>query len=104
MPEQPYAMSKVPVEVLRRSLAQTIGAREITVNAVASGPTVTDMNPWMLGNPKVQQMVATGNAIPRVGRPEDVADVVAFLASEAGRWVTGQVIDASGGCFLGPRI
>lgn len=104
MPEAPYAMSKVPVEVLSRSLAQSVGVRGITVNAVAPGPTVTDMNPWMLGQPEVQQMVGTGNAIPRVGHPEDIADVVAFLASEAGRWVTGQVIDASGGCFLGPRI
>jgi 3-oxoacyl-[acyl-carrier protein] reductase len=104
MPEAPYAMSKAGVEVLARSLAQQVGGRGITVNAVAPGPTVTDMNPWMLGNPEVQQMVGTGNAIPRVGQPEDVADVVAFLASEAGRWVTGQVIDASGGCFLGPKI
>ncbi|MCK2221995.1 SDR family oxidoreductase (plasmid) [Actinomadura sp. ATCC 31491] len=104
MPEAPYAMSKAPIEVLSRSLAQTVGARGITVNAVAPGPTVTDMNPWMLGKPEVQQMVGTGNAIPRVGQPEDVADVVAFLASDAGRWVTGQVIDASGGCFLGPKI
>ncbi|MCP2335212.1 SDR family oxidoreductase [Actinomadura rupiterrae] len=104
MPEAPYAMTKAPVEVLSRSLAQTVGAQGITVNAVAPGPTVTDMNPWMLGNPEVQQMVGTGNAIPRVGQPDDIADVVAFLASHAGRWVTGQVIDASGGCFLGPRI
>jgi 3-oxoacyl-[acyl-carrier protein] reductase len=104
MPEAPYAMSKAPIEVLSRSLAQTVGARGITVNAVAPGPTVTDMNPWMLGNPEIQQMVGTGNAIPRVGHPEDVADVVAFLASDAGRWVTGQVIDTSGGCFLGPKI
>ncbi|AOR33366.1 short-chain dehydrogenase [Streptomyces fodineus] len=104
MPEAPYAMTKAPVEVLSRSLAQALGARGVTVNAVAPGPTVTDMNPWMLGNPEVQQMVGSGNAIPRVGRPDDIADVVAFLASEASRWVTGQVVDASGGCFLGPRI
>ena len=104
MPEQPYAMSKGAVEVLSRSLAQVAGARGITVNAVAPGPTVTDMNPWMLGNPQVQEMVGSGNAIPRVGQPADIADVVGFLASEAGRWVTGQIIDASGGCFLGPRV
>lgn len=104
MPEQPYAMSKAAVEVLSRSLALLVGPRGITVNAVAPGPTVTDMNPWMLGNPQVQEMVGSGNAIPRVGRPTDIADVVGFLASEAGRWVTGQVIDASGGCFLGPRV
>ncbi|MET9064097.1 SDR family oxidoreductase [Streptosporangium sandarakinum] len=42
--------------------------------------------------------------MPRVGQPEDIADVVGFLASDAGRWVTGQVIDASGGCFLGPHM
>ncbi|MFG1708537.1 SDR family oxidoreductase [Nonomuraea sp. M3C6] len=104
MPEGPYAMSKAAVEVLGRSLAQVVGARGITVNTVSPGPTVTDMNPWMIDNPQVQEMVGSGNAIPRVGQPSDIADVVAFLASEAGRWVTGQVIDASGGCFLGPRI
>jgi 3-oxoacyl-[acyl-carrier protein] reductase len=104
MPEQPYAMSKAALEVLSRSLAQLVGGRGITVNAVAPGPTVTDMNPWMLDNPEVQQMVGSGNAVPRAGLPADIADVVAFLASEAGRWVTGQIIDASGGCFLGPRI
>ncbi|MET7465146.1 SDR family oxidoreductase [Nonomuraea sp. NPDC005501] len=104
MPEQPYAMSKAAIEVLSRSLAQVVGERGITVNAVAPGPTVTDMNPWMLDNPEVQQLVGSGNAIPRAGRPADVADVVTFLPSEAGRWATGQIIDASGGCFLGPRI
>jgi NAD(P)-dependent dehydrogenase (short-subunit alcohol dehydrogenase family) len=104
MPEQPYAMSKAAIEVLSRCLAQLVGGRGITVNAVAPGPTLTDMNPWMLDDPEVQQAVGSGNAITRPGRPADVADVVAFLASESGRWVTGQVIDASGGCFLGPRI
>ncbi|WP_198653601.1 SDR family oxidoreductase [Actinocorallia populi] len=104
MPEQPYAMSKAAIEVLSSSLAQVVGVRGITVNAVAPGPTVTDRNPWMLDDPEVQQMVGSGNAVPRAGRPADIADVVAFLASDAGRWVTGQVIDASGGCFLGPRI
>jgi 3-oxoacyl-[acyl-carrier protein] reductase len=39
-----------------------------------------------------------------MGGPDDVADVVTFLASDAARWVTGQVIDASGGLFLGPRV
>ena len=42
-------------------------------------------------------------ALDRLGAPDDVADVVAFLASDAARWVTGQVIDASGGLLLGPR-
>jgi NAD(P)-dependent dehydrogenase (short-subunit alcohol dehydrogenase family) len=43
-------------------------------------------------------------ALNRLGAPDDVADVVAFLASDAARWVTGQIIDASGGLFLGPRV
>ncbi|WP_188191894.1 SDR family NAD(P)-dependent oxidoreductase [Nonomuraea sp. SYSU D8015] len=85
VPEQPYAMSKAAIEVLSRSLAQLVGGRGITVNAVAPGPTVTDMNPWMLDNPAVQQVVGSGNAIPRAGQPADVAEVVAFLAGEAGR-------------------
>lgn len=104
MPELGYSMSKAPAEVLTLSLANVVGRRGITVNTVSPGPTVTDMNPWMQDNPQVQQLVAGGNAIPRVGQPDDIADVVGFLASEAGRWVTGQVIDASGGCFLGPRL
>jgi NAD(P)-dependent dehydrogenase (short-subunit alcohol dehydrogenase family) len=42
-------------------------------------------------------------ALGRLGSPSDIADVVAFLASEDGRWITGQVLDASGGIYLGPR-
>ncbi|MET7461141.1 SDR family oxidoreductase [Nonomuraea sp. NPDC005501] len=104
LPELAYAMSKAAVNVFGRTLANAVGARGITVNTVTPGPTETDANPWMRGNPQAQKMVASSNAIPRVGRPEDIADVVGFLASDAGRWVTGQVIDASGGCFLGPHM
>lgn len=43
-------------------------------------------------------------ALDRLGGPDDIADVVAFLASDAARWITGQVVDASGGLFLGPRV
>ncbi|WP_219509652.1 SDR family oxidoreductase [Nonomuraea ceibae] len=104
LPELAYAMSKAAVNVLGRTLANAVGVRGITVNTVTPGPTETDANPWMRGNPQAQKMVASSNAIPRVGQPEDIADVVGFLASDAGRWVTGQVIDASGGCFLGPHM
>ncbi|ALC25061.1 short-chain dehydrogenase [Streptomyces pristinaespiralis] len=43
-------------------------------------------------------------ALDRLGGPDDVAEVVAFLASDAARWITGQTLDASGGLFLGPRV
>ncbi|GAA3612126.1 SDR family oxidoreductase [Nonomuraea rosea] len=104
LPELAYAMSKAAVNVFGHTLANAVGARGITVNTVTPGPTETDANPWIRGNPQAQEMVASSNAIPRVGQPEDIADVVGFLASDGGRWVTGQVIDASGGCFLGPHM
>jgi NAD(P)-dependent dehydrogenase (short-subunit alcohol dehydrogenase family) len=102
LPELAYAMSKGAIEVLARTLANHVGLRSITVNAVAPGPTMTDTNPWM-ASPDAQAMVAAGNAIERVGMPEDIAAVIAFLVSDAGGWVTGQIIDASGGCYLGPK-
>jgi 3-oxoacyl-[acyl-carrier protein] reductase len=102
LPEVAYAMSKGAIEVFARTLANSVGARSITVNAVAPGPTMTDTNPWM-ASPEAQAMVAAGNAIERVGMPEDIAAVIAFLASDAGGWVTGQIIEASGGCYLGPK-
>jgi NAD(P)-dependent dehydrogenase (short-subunit alcohol dehydrogenase family) len=105
LPEIVYAMSKAAVDTMGRTLANSVGDRGITVNTVAAGPTETDMNPWMRDNPEMAQMMATSSqAIGRIGQPEDVADVVAFLASEDARWVTGQILDATGGCFLGPRM
>ncbi|WP_310591751.1 SDR family oxidoreductase [Streptomyces resistomycificus] len=51
----------------------------------------------------MSELICGTTALTRLGRPDDVADVVAFLASDAARRITGQVIDASGGLFLGPR-
>ncbi len=52
----------------------------------------------------MESAVASAAALDRIGRPEDIADVVAFLASDDARWITGHLVDASGGTFLGPRI
>jgi NAD(P)-dependent dehydrogenase (short-subunit alcohol dehydrogenase family) len=95
-----YAAAKGAVEVLTLTLAQTLGSRGITVNAVSPGTIETDIHPWM-ADPDAKAHAAAFSVFNRVGRPDDVADVVAFLASDDGRWVTGQTIDASGGSGLG---
>ncbi|MFF9150234.1 SDR family oxidoreductase [Streptomyces sp. NPDC014861] len=95
-----YAASKGAVEVLTLTLAQTLGARGITVNAVSPGTIETDIHPWM-ADPAAKAHAAAFSVFDRVGRPGDVADVVGFLASDDARWVTGQNIDASGGSGLG---
>jgi 3-oxoacyl-[acyl-carrier protein] reductase len=86
------------------TLANQLGSRGITVNAVAPGATRTATNGSVFEAPGLAEQIAGMTALNRLGGPDDVANVVAFLASDAGRWITGQVIDASGGLFLGPRV
>ncbi|WP_131738164.1 SDR family oxidoreductase [Actinomadura roseirufa] len=99
-----FAMTKGAVETMSMTLANELGVRGITVNAVAPGATRTATNGATFETPGLAEFIAASTALGRLGGPDDVADIVAFLASDAGRWVTGQVIDASGGLFLGPRI
>ncbi|GLY84880.1 SDR family oxidoreductase [Actinoallomurus iriomotensis] len=98
-----FAMTKGAVETMSMTLANELGARGITVNAVAPGATRTATNGSVFEAPGLTEFIAGTTALNRLGGPDDIADVVAFLASDAARWVTGQVIDASGGLFLGPR-
>jgi 3-oxoacyl-[acyl-carrier protein] reductase len=91
-----YAPSKAALEALTLLLAVELGPRNITVNAVLPGATATDMN-TRARDPELSQVIAKTIALGRVGQPEDVADIVLLLASEQGRWITGQRIDASGG-------
>lgn len=99
-----FAMTKGAVETMSRTLANELGVRGITVNAVAPGATRTATNGSFFEAPGLAEFITGTTALDRLGGPDDVADVVTFLASDAARWITGQVIDASGGLFLGPRV
>jgi len=91
-----YAPAKAALEALTLLLASDLGPRGITVNAVLPGATATDLNP-RARDPELSQQIIPTVALRRIGQPEDVADIVAFLASHEARWITGQRIDASGG-------
>ena len=91
-----YAPAKAGLEALTRLLAVHAGHRGITVNSVRPGATATDMNKGA-SDPEVSRRVAETIALHRVGQPDDIARVVAFLASPDAGWITGQQIDASGG-------
>jgi NAD(P)-dependent dehydrogenase (short-subunit alcohol dehydrogenase family) len=97
-----YAMGKGAIDVLSRTLAQQLGPRGITVNSVTAGVVDTDMGAWLDSAPDLRAQVSATVALGRIGQAVDVADVVAFLASDDARWVTGQSIEASGGQWLGP--
>ena len=101
-PDVVYSMSKGALNVLTRSLAQTQGRRGITVNTVSPGITETDMNTWLTESPEAARGVANMVALGRHGQPADIADAVAFFASDDGRWVTGQTLEVNGGLLLGP--
>ncbi|MFI0351465.1 SDR family oxidoreductase [Actinomadura sp. 9N407] len=95
-----YAMAKGALEVLTHTLAQQLGPRGITVNSVSPGIVETDMNAW-LADPAARAQAGSLSTFGRVGQAADIADIVAFLASDDSRWVTGQRIDATGGSMLG---
>lgn len=91
-----YIATKAAVEALTQVLAQEMRGRNITVNAVAPGPTATDL----FLNGKSQELIdrmAKMNPLERLGKPEDIANVIAFLSSPDGAWVNGQILRANGG-------
>ena len=91
-----YAASKAAVQAITKSLAAELGPRNVTVNAVAPGPVVTDML-REAGFLEHSEQLIEQTPLRRLGQPEDVASVVAFLASGDGGWLTGQTLQASGG-------
>ncbi|TIT67619.1 MAG: SDR family oxidoreductase [Mesorhizobium sp.] len=91
-----YAATKAAVEAMTHILAKELGARRITVNAVAPGPVETAL---FTDGKSAAQIEAIGNMIPlgRLGQPDDIAGVVSFLAGPDSGWVNGQIIRANGG-------
>ncbi|MFC8764956.1 SDR family oxidoreductase [Streptomyces sp. NPDC057193] len=96
-----YSMSKAALDLFTRDLSKVLGPRRITVNAVAPGIVDTDINAdWLRGDDKAWAGAAALSALGGVGSPAEIADVVAFLASDDARWVTGHWIDATGGSMV----
>jgi 3-oxoacyl-[acyl-carrier protein] reductase len=92
----PYTASKAAVEGLARSLAKELAGRKVRVNCVAPGPVDTDL--FHAGKTdEVKARSAAMSPFNRIGQPEEVAEVVAFLASDAASWVHGQVVQPNGG-------
>ncbi|MFF3764296.1 SDR family oxidoreductase [Streptomyces sp. NPDC001922] len=96
-----YALSKGALEVFGHSLARHLGERGITVNTVAPGLIDTDFHgDRFRGDPAAAADAAAQSAFGRLGRAADVADAVAFLASEEARWITGERLETAGGAHL----
>ena len=93
-----YAATKAGIEGFTRSLAKEIGSRGITVNAVAPGFIETDMTDAL---PEEQKLALLGQVpLGRLGRPEEIANVVAFLASDQGSYITGETLHVNGGMYM----
>lgn len=95
-----YASMKGAIEVFTKYLAKELGERGIAANVVAPGAIETDFTREAFENPGLKEFIASQTALGRVGVPDDIGGVVAFLCSEAGRWVNAQRLEASGGMFL----
>ncbi len=89
-----YTASKSALQGLTRGLARDLGEKGITVNLIQPGPTDTDMNP---ADGPAADFLHSRMAIPKHGQPKDIAALVAFLASEEAKYITGSIITIDGG-------
>lgn len=98
IPHMPvYSATKGAVDVLTRALAVELGSRKIRVVGIAPGLTVTDGTSEVTSNQHMLDYYLSRSPLGRLGEPDDIADVVAFVVSERGRWITGETIQVSGG-------
>jgi 3-oxoacyl-[acyl-carrier protein] reductase len=94
-----YAATKGAIDTLVKHFAAELGGRGIRVNAVAPGVIETDMSSFARSDAG-RELTLNTQALKRIGQPDDVAGVIAFLASDAARWVTGEVLGVSGGAKI----
>lgn len=91
-----YAATKAAVEVITAIMAKEMRGKNITVNAIAPGPTATEL--FLKGkSPELVERMAKMNPLERLGTPEDIAAVVSLLASQDSHWINGQTLRANGG-------
>ncbi|MFL6414931.1 MAG: 3-oxoacyl-[acyl-carrier-protein] reductase [Bryobacteraceae bacterium] len=93
-----YVASKAGLIGLTKSLAQEVGSRNITVNAVAPGFIETDMTGGL--SDELKQKMVANTPLRRIGKPDDIAHAVEFLVSEEAGFITGHVLDVNGGIYM----
>jgi 3-oxoacyl-[acyl-carrier protein] reductase len=94
-----YAASKAGLVGLARSIARELGSRSITANVIAPGPVMTDMIAAL--SPERQEALTAAVPLGRMASPEEIAAVIAFVASDAAAYITGAVIPVDGGLGMG---
>lgn len=93
-----YASMKGAIEIFTKYLAKELGARGIGANIVAPGPIETDFNNAAIrSNPQMKTVLSSLSPLGRVGNPDDIGSVVAFLCTDDAKWINGQRIEVSGG-------
>jgi len=95
-----YAISKAAEAQLARNLAVEWGSKGIRVNSIAPGVVKTDFAKALYENPKAAATVSGMTCLKRLGEPEDIAGVAVFLASDAARYITGQMLLVDGGASI----
>ena len=95
-----YAASKAAVNSFTLSMARLLGERKISVNAIMPGFIETAFTKKLTSDPEIMKALVAGVAFGRVGQPEDIANAVAMLLSKDAGWITGQIIEVTGGTNL----
>jgi len=91
----PYLASKGAIEQMVRVLAKDLATKGIRVNAIAPGPTATNL--FLEGKPEqILKAIASASPFNKLGEPEEIADVVAFMSGDASRWMSGQIVRVNG--------
>ncbi len=96
-----YAIMKAAIDSFSRYLALEVGSRKIRVNSVAPGAIATDFGGGAVrDNKDLNDLIASSTALGRVGQPDDIGSVVAFLCSEDAKWINAQRIEVAGGVHI----